>query len=169
MFHFLIGEYQQSLDMAKKAYAHRKLMDFNVMFYEGLASSALSWTLKSFKRRKCIKRCQKLARSVRNWADRCPENFLNKKLLMDAEIAAIKGKSPLALSLYEESVSTAKHEGFFHEEGIAYERLGQYHLHLGNSSVAAMKFEHARVAFDRWGARIVVDRIDTLIASIKAQ
>jgi AAA ATPase domain len=170
MFHFLMGEYQQCLEMAKKVYENRKLMDFTVMFYEGLALSALSWELTSYKKRmNCLNECRKLARRMRILADRCPGNFRNKQLLMEAEIAALKGKSLYAIALYEESVSGAKNEGFVHEEGIAYQRLGQYHRHLGNSSSAKLSLEHARMAFDKWGANVVVDRMEMFLASITVE
>jgi histidine kinase len=166
MFYFLVGEYQKFLEMTRKAYEHRNGFDFNVTFYECLATFALAWTLNIQKNKNHIYRCRNLAKRMRKWADRCPENFLNKQLLMDAEIAAAKGNSSLALTLYEESASKANIELFSHEEGIAYERLGLYQLHLGNIAGAKMSFEYARVAFQKWGASIVVSRIEILMASI---
>lgn len=169
MLCFLVGDYQKALEMARKAHEHRNGFDFNVTFYEGLATSALAWTLKSRKRWNHISRCRKLARRIRNWADRCPANFLNKQMLVEAEIAALRGELSSAVALYDKSASKARLEGFIHEEGIAYERLGQYQLHLGSFSVAKMSFERARVAFEKWGATIVVDRINRLMATIEVE
>lgn len=161
-----MGEYQKSLEMTRKAHEHINIFDFNVTLYECLATSALAWTLNSRTRRSSINHCCKLAKRMRKWADRCPANFLNKQLLIDAEIAAMKGKSTLALALYEKSASKAKMELFLHEEGIAYERLGRYQLHLGNISGAKRSLECCRMAFEKWGADIVVKRIEMLMALI---
>ena len=169
MVHYLVGEYQQSLEMARKSREYRKLMDFSVTFYEGLATSASSWTLKGHKRRKRVCRCRKLAKQMRIWADRCPENFRNKQLLLEAEIAAMTGLSSLAFSLFTESIAIAKRENFLHEEGIAYERLGLHQLHVGNIKDAKVNFENARTAFAKWGATIVVDRLDKLLSSLNVE
>jgi predicted ATPase len=169
-FFYLVGNYQKSLEMAKKAFGTLQLVPCNVSvnmtFYRGLATSALAWTLESHERRRHISSCRKFSRKMRKCADQCPENFCNKHLLMEAEIAALNGKISLALTLYKRSVDKAKDEEFLHEEGIAYERWGMYQLHLGNTSGALISFVSARAAYEKWGAEIVVERLNQLIASI---
>jgi predicted ATPase len=169
MFYYLIGNYQKSLEMAKKAFDTfvACILSVNLMFYECLGTLAIAWTLESHKRQSHINHCRKLSRRIRKCADRCPENFCNKYLLLEAEIAALNGKSSLALTLYERSVTKAKHEEFLHEEGITYERWGLYQLHLGNTSGAVASFTSARASFDKWGADIVVERMSQLIAKIQ--
>jgi predicted ATPase len=166
MWYYLVGEHSEALRMAKKAFENRRLCDYTLTFYEGLAVLAMAWTSKSYLRRRYLNRGRKLAKRMKCWAQRCPENFVNKQLLLEAEIAALNGNSTQAVVLFEQSIEGAKKEDFVHEEAIAYERMGQFQLYQGDVVNATMSLEHARTAFEKWGATTVVDRIDKLIASI---
>jgi hypothetical protein len=71
---------------------------------------AKAWALTPHNRHKCIRHGQKIAKELKNWADRCPENFRNKPLLMYVELAGLNGKLNLAITLFEKSVARAKKE-----------------------------------------------------------
>ena len=106
-----------------------------------------------------------MANCMKSWSRKCPANFLNKQALLEAELAALHGKIGTALSLFNKSIKAATKEGFVHEEGLAYERLAQYHCFLGNSLTATPFFERARDAYKRWGANTLVDRMEELIGT----
>jgi hypothetical protein len=78
----------------------------------------------------------------------------------------LNGKTTLALSLYDMAIKLAKSKGFLSEEGLAYDRLGQYHCILVSAQGAAPFFEDARSAYQRWGARTLVERMEKRIASL---
>jgi hypothetical protein len=96
----------------------------------------------------------------------CYSNFGNKVALLEAEAAALTGKTTLALSRYNTAIKLAKKEGFLSEEGLAYDRLGQYHCILGSVQGAAPFFEGARSAYQRWGAKTLVECMEKWIASL---
>ena len=166
IWYYLIGDYENALEMARKAVEQRKLSDFALTFYEGLAAVAIASTLKSQQRRKYRNLGQVMAKRLRLWTRRCADNFLNKQLLLDAEIAGLNGKAISAISLFQKSIDKAAKEGFIHEEGVAYERLGHYQLHLGRKSDAMKSFVSARTAFDNWGAIRLVRRMNQMLASM---
>ena len=169
MWYYLIGDFEQALQMAKKSYEQRQISDHALMFFEGLAALSMAWTSNSWlRRRKSFAVGKKAAKRMKRWADRCPENFRNKQQLFEAEIAALNGKSAQALSLFNQSIAKAKHEAFVHEEAIAYERLGHYQRRLGNDPEAKTSYASARNAYEKWGASILVDRMDDLVASISS-
>jgi predicted ATPase len=164
MWYCLIGQYEEALKMAKKTFEQRQICDYMLTFYEGLAVLALSRNSTSCLTHRLLRRGKKLSKCVKSWADRCPENFRNKQWLLEAEIAALKGKSVQALSLFEQSIGKAKKEGIVHEEAIAYERLGRYLLHMRNVSKAKSSLTSARSAYEKWGASVLVDHMNELLA-----
>ena len=52
------------------------------------------------------------------WADNCPENFLHRFLLIEAEMARLRGKAIEAMYLYDSAIANAKENGFIQIEGI---------------------------------------------------
>jgi predicted ATPase len=163
MWCFFVGDYEKSLRMAKKAYNLLTVCEHALPFYEGLAALAMAWTSKFRLRRRLFGLGKKSAICIKRWADRCPHNFRNKQFLLDAEIAALQGKTLRALSLFEQSIAIAKHEAVVHEQAIAYERLGHYQYHLGNFSDAKISFWNSRFAYETWGAARLVDRLDDFL------
>ena len=161
---YFIEDYGQALQKAKKASELIQIFDFDLTLYEGLAALSMAWTTKSWMRRRTLFVIgKKSAKRMKRWADRCPENFRNKQWLLEAEIAALNGKSVQALSSFERSIVKAKQEGFVHEEGMAYEHLGNHHRRLGSDSEAKLSYASARIAYEKWGASILVDRMDALL------
>jgi predicted ATPase len=165
IWYYIIGDYKEALLMAKKAFKQRKIYDYTLTFYEGLAALATAWTSKSCSQRRSIALGKKSAKYMKRWANRCPENFRNKQLLLEAELAALNGKSSQARSLFNQSILKANHETFIHEEAIAYERLGHFQRRIGNVAEAKFSFASARSAYEKWGASILVDRMDDLLKS----
>ena len=163
IWYYLIGDFDQALQMAKKSYEQRQISDHALTFYEGLAALAESWDSTSCLTRRLLHRGKKSAKRMKRWADRCPDNFRNKQCLLEAEIAALKGKSVQAISLFNQSIAKAKFEAFFHEEAIAYECLGRYQQRLGNDSEAKLSYVNARKAYEKYGASILVDRMNSLL------
>ena len=163
---YLNGDYENALEMARKALEQRKLVDFALTFYEGLAALAFASTLKTRQRRKYRNLGQAMAKRLKCWARRCPDNFLNKHLLLSAEVAGLDGNSTSAISQFQMSIDKAAEVGFIHEQGVAFECLGRHHLRYGRTSDAKENFSKARNAFDKWGATQLVQRIDVVLSTI---
>jgi predicted ATPase len=155
------GKHQRALAMAKLSWEAQADADMWLTFYEGLSSFSVARDGKGDARigRKAVKQMKKW-----KWA-RCA-NIENKAALLEAEHAAARGLSTKAMTLFNLSIVLAQREGFVHEEGLAYERFGQYYQFLGRFDAAAPFFEKARIAYQRWGAQKLVTRMENAIASL---
>jgi tetratricopeptide (TPR) repeat protein len=159
VFTFL-GEYEPALVAAKKSYEFVPYADYRRSFYEGLSALASARVSTGRSRRKLIVLAKKRLKNVQYWSSKGSSNFHNMVALLQAELAAIRGKGQLALSLFDKSVKAAKKERFIHTEGLAYERLASYHRFLGHEPSAIAYFERARDCYQEWGAYTVVRRIE---------
>jgi predicted S18 family serine protease len=73
--------------------------------------------------------------------------------LLDAERAALDGKSNAALKHYQSAVSMAARGGFVHNTALANERYAEYLLHgMSDSQEAVFYFEEAIRFYSEWGA-----------------
>jgi predicted ATPase len=166
MWCYLISNYSEAIQMARKTAEYRHVSDYALTFYEALASLAMAWASKGFTRKKFIHRGRTLSKRIKCWAQLCSSNFHNKQLLLEAETAALNGNSTKALDLFQLSIHEAGQEGFIHEEAIAYERLGHYQLFTGRNASAIMSFEKARDAYQTWGAIVLVEKLNKIISQL---
>jgi predicted ATPase/signal transduction histidine kinase len=86
------------------------------------------------------------------WANRNGATFRNKLLLIDAEIARLKGDAFSALIAYEHSARAAETAGFVHEQGLAHELAGELCLAQTLESSATHHLRLAAACYRRWGA-----------------
>jgi hypothetical protein len=49
----------------------------------------------------------------------------------------------------------------FHEEGLAFERLGMMYKEMGRTENALEMLTNASVCYEKWGATAVVTRLDS--------
>jgi hypothetical protein len=155
-----LGEYEPVLVAAKKSQEFVPYADYRRSFYEDLSALASARSSTGHSRRKLIVLAKKRLKDVRYWSSKGSPNFHNMVALLQAELAAVRGKGQLALSLFDKSIKAAKKERFIHTEGLAYERLASYHRFLGNEPSAIAYFERARDCYKEWGAYVVVRRIE---------
>jgi hypothetical protein len=160
-----LGEYRQSVEAAARARQASTEMDCGLEFFESLSSLALARDSRGWRRYCLVTKGKRALRRIRKWATKCPANFRNKRALLQAELATLRGQSTRALALFDEAIAAAKLEGFVHEEGLAYERLAQYLCFLGRAHSADPYFYFAREAYARWGAHKLVERIDEIRAT----
>jgi len=99
----------------------------------------------------------------------CPENELHRLLLVDAEIARLKGDQLTAMNTYEEAISEARRRGYAHHEALASERCADFHSHHGRPQISRSYLSHARFAYERWGAIAKVRALDKLHPALLAR
>lgn len=89
---------------------------------------------------------------IAEWTALNPTTFRNKLLLVEAELARLRGDGLLALKCYEQSAGAAAAAGFIHEQALAHEFAGMLceasDLHLS----ARQHFRSALDCYRRWGA-----------------
>jgi hypothetical protein len=149
--HTFLGDYNQAITEAKKTRDFAPYADYRRSFYEGLAAFAAARSATGRSRRKLLSVANKALRETQTWASKGSPNMV---ALLQAELAAIRGKVQAALWLFDKSIRAV------HTEGLAHERLARYHQFLGNDHSAVTSFECSRECYRAWGADAVVSRID---------
>jgi len=97
---------------------------------------------------------------MKRWADNCPDNFLNKFLLVEAELARCTGKVLEAMNGYDRSIQLAKENGLIQEEALANELAGKFYLELDKPQFASLYIQQAHYLYSLWGAQAKVGQLE---------
>ncbi|KYG06814.1 hypothetical protein BE21_32685 [Sorangium cellulosum] len=93
------------------------------------------------------------------WAERCPDNYRHKHLLVRAESARAAGEELAAMKLYDQAIEAAKVNGFVRDEALASELCAKFHLASGRERIAHVYMTDAHEAYLRWGATAKVRQL----------
>ncbi len=99
------------------------------------------------------------------WAESCPENFLPRSVLLQAELARVENCPDEAMDLYDEAIGAAREQGFPHLVGLAAERAAIFYYQRAHVKLALAYLEEARHAYVQWGAHGKVAYLDEAYAS----
>jgi PAS domain S-box-containing protein len=169
---FLFGQYEEAIEHAGRA---RQLVgDILIMpihathfFFHALTLSALHSGVGPERRTELAERLDALLPRLKRWADDCPENHLNRYLLVLAEKARIEGRDLEAIRLYEQAIDSARDNGFLHLESLACERAAGFFLERNLRRSAHAHLRDARAGYLRWGAAAKVAQLDRLHPGIE--
>jgi PAS domain S-box-containing protein len=169
---FLFGGYVEALAAADKAKAllrisgaHIHLLDY--FYYTALTVAALydSGTVDEQNGwRELLTAHQE---QLREWAENCPPTFADKHALVSAEIARIEGRDADAMRLYEQTIQSARKNGFVQNEGTAQEVAARFYAAHGAESIAHACLRNARHCYLRWGAFGKVRQLEQLHSHLR--
>ena len=155
-----MGDYAAALEASVKAQAFPwifppvvELADFHL--YTALALAASADTVATVRREQGMAHLKSLAvhhQQLQAWAERCPENFENRAALVGAEIARMEGRELEAERLYQQAISSARANGFVHNEALACETAARFYAARGFEEIAEMYLLRARDGYRRWSA-----------------
>ncbi|NER33447.1 MAG: AAA family ATPase [Oscillatoria sp. SIO1A7] len=91
-------------------------------------------------------------KEMKDWADRCPDNFIHKYLLVGAEMARVSGEWQEAMGLYDRAIESAKEHEFVQNEALGNELAAKFWLSLGKEDFAKLYMRKARQGYQIWGA-----------------
>jgi predicted ATPase/GAF domain-containing protein/anti-anti-sigma regulatory factor len=94
-----------------------------------------------------------------SYAERCPENYERKWLLVGAERARSVGNELSAVELYERAVRTSSESGVSRDEALTNELAARFHLERRRETVARAYMGAAYQAYMRWGAIAKVESL----------
>ena len=125
-------------------------------FAYGLSCFAAARTTK---KRKYKLYGKKMLAKIKSWLDKGNPNVSHYKPFLEAEHAALKGRSKVAVRLYDETIRLCSRSGYVHDAALAHERCGQYHLELANKRKAMHHFQEALKKYGDWGAESKVQHL----------
>ena len=82
-----------------------------------------------------------------------PQIYRGLPMLLDAELAALRGDASRAMGLYERALPLLEESGWRCYLAIAYECAGRFYERLGSKRVAAVHLQAARDTYRAWGAK----------------
>lgn len=172
MLCFLFGEAALAVENAKAAETYLDsirglLLSFHFYFYDSLACLALANTEGSvggattnFSRKHLLQKVRKNQKKMRKWAHLSSMNYLDKYLLVEAELYRVLGKDNLAMEMYDKAIATAKENDYVHEVAIAYELAAKFYLSKGKELIAKAYIQEARYHYQLWGATAKVKHLE---------
>ena len=129
-------------------------------FYSALALAGLYPSASTDERIRYLDTIAAYQKLLNTWARNCPENFACMEALVAAEIACIEGRDLDAERLYEDSLRSARENGFVHNEALANELAAKFYFRRGSQTVAYAFLRNARDCCLSWGAVGKVQQID---------
>ncbi|MGD2182783.1 trifunctional serine/threonine-protein kinase/ATP-binding protein/sensor histidine kinase [Lusitaniella coriacea] len=99
-------------------------------------------------------------KSIIVWADNCPDNFLHKYLLIEAEIAHLWGSNSEAIDYYNRAIESAKANGFVQNEALGNELAAKFWFQEDKPKYAKVHLQEAYYSYRRWGATRKVESLE---------
>ena len=129
-------------------------------FYNSLILVALYPTVSKSEQISYRKQIETNQQQMKIWADNCPENFLHKYLLVEAEIARISGQEMAALDLYDRAIASAKENQYIQNEALGNELAAKFWLGKGKEEIAKLYMRKAHYGYQLWGAKSKVEDLE---------
>ncbi|HBL60650.1 MAG TPA: hypothetical protein DDZ80_20015, partial [Cyanobacteria bacterium UBA8803] len=120
--------------------------------YYSLSLTALYPTATSPEQQEYWKTVEINKQKLKLWAHNCPENFLHKYLLVEAEIARISGKEIEAMDLYDKAIASAHENGYIQNEALGNELAAKFWIGKGKEEIAQLYMKKAHYGYQLWGA-----------------
>lgn len=118
-------------------------------------------------RRKYLREGNAMLRSLQTYARWCPANFIHKKLLLEAERAALFGQSDLAVEKYICAIGTAREHHNLISLAWANEKYGRYCFSvLNQQNNAILHFNQALLSYEQWKGQRKVDHLRAELISM---
>ena len=163
IYAFWVQDYDLALQNASLyGNCHMRFLDIYHIFYEGVTALRLaSRSTNIDDKKRLIALGEAAASTFQTWEGHSNWNFENKYLLLSAELRQANGDHAGAEEHYKASIASAHNHKFIHEEGLAMELLGLFYEKVGRNEESGDMLTSARSCYEKWGAAIVVDRLDS--------
>ncbi|HLO51976.1 MAG TPA: GAF domain-containing protein, partial [Kamptonema sp.] len=163
---FLYGDYEKALERAIQTeesivFIAGMPIQTEYYFYYSLVLTAIYTTATAWEQQEYREILEANQQKMKIWADNCPENFLHKYLLMEAEIARISGKEiEVIWDLYDRAISSAHENEFIQNEALANELAAKFWLAKGKEEIAQLYMKKAHYGYQLWGAKRKVEDLE---------
>ncbi len=161
---FLMGLYDKAFELSREignkvVATHGQFVFAEHLFFEFLTVARNLPDTGPREQRRLRRKLAKKRSLMQKWASLCPDNFLHKQLLMDAELACLAGEAPRARRLYEQAAASARQAGFPLNAALTCELAGRFELDCGERHEANKWLRAAYDGYARWGAGAKVEAL----------
>jgi hypothetical protein len=156
----IFGEHKKAADLSMTCFEWPKVAPGNPVFQAALFCGGISSfeMARKSKERRYKKHADKIHSTIKSWVRKGNPNAIHYDRLLDAEKAALDGKSKEAEKHYQSAVTMSARGGFVHDAALAQERYGEFLLHdMSDKQEAAYRFEEAIKFYSEWGAKKKVE------------
>ena len=168
---YIFGDYSGALNMAMES---EKMIEVSLgqfyiaehYFYYSLTLTAIYPDATRKEKEKYKRVLRKNRKKLRKWSENCPENFLDKYLLVTAEQNRIAGNNSKAMDLYDNAIESAARNEFIQNNAIANELAAIFYIANKKEKIAKGYLWEARYCYHRWGASAKVNDLNEKYANI---
>ncbi|MBR0733194.1 AAA family ATPase [Bradyrhizobium japonicum] len=138
---------------------HPNLADH--LLYQSLSLTALWNDLGANEGPAAMEQLQANLSQLKIWSNSCPDNFMAKRLMVEAEIARISNDAAAAAEFYDRAIDAAHKAQLAQDEALANELAARFSMERRPTSrVGAMYLRDARYAYQLWGAYRKVEELE---------
>jgi histidine kinase len=153
----LFGRPRQALDFANLGEQYQDGATATVhlpmfLFYDGLASLALTWQADAEERDVLLERARGRREALAPFAEAAPQNHAHRVGLLDAELLACEGDTLGAMSAFDRAIGCARDAGSNGDEALANELAGRFHRRDGRTTISRGYLMEAHYGWRHWGA-----------------
>ncbi|NES65068.1 MAG: GAF domain-containing protein, partial [Okeania sp. SIO2D1] len=130
-------------------------------FHQSIALASAYELADTQTQEKYLKALQANRNKFEKWAEHCPENYLHKFKLIQAELARITEKGYEAIDFYDEAIASARENGYTQNQALANELAARFYLAKGKEKIANIYLEEAQYTYLQWGATDKVNQLTT--------
>jgi PAS domain S-box-containing protein len=144
-------------------------IETDYILYYSLTLTALYGTVSNQEQKQFLQTLESHQQQLQYWANHCSANFLHKSQLVAAEIARIEGRDLEAMRLYEQSIASAREQGFVQYEALANELAAKFYLQREFELIAKTYLQAAKNAYVRWEASAKVKQLEESYSQLLPQ
>ncbi len=168
---YINGNYLEAIESANKSQTYLNgalgvLYITDYYFYYSLSLTALYLSSTYKDKNKYLRILKKNQKKMKKWADNCPENFLHKHLIVEAEIARIKGNDEKAVMFYNQAIQSAYKNEYIQNAAIGNELAAKFHFSKGLDVIGESYIKKAIALYIKWGANAKAEQLHSKYYSI---
>jgi hypothetical protein len=157
---YMFGDYELAKEIMERRH-NLKFEPFGAYpfaacrFKESLICIAIARCSANKSRYHYIKMARANLKQIKRWARDCPENFMHKKRVIEAELLSLKRAISLnrrAHDAYDDAIKFAVQAGFVQEAALASELCGDYLNRQGEKGLGGRYLMEACQRYNEWGA-----------------
>jgi len=130
-------------------------------FHQSIALANYYQSVDSKTQKKYLSILHRNRRKFLHLAEHCPENYLHKFKLIQAEIARITEAGYEAIDLYDEAIASARDNGYMQNLAFANELAARFYLGKGKENIAKIYLQEASYHYLCWGAMGKVEELNS--------